>query len=180
MPLNLRGLFVSNSLMQKKIITIVGGTGFVGRYVVKLLARDPNTRIRIIARDVDSALHLKTAGNVGQIVLVSGDVTKPESLTGKLDHSFAVINLTGSILFEGGRQKFTAVHEKGAGHLCKTRKTGGCGAFCAVIGTGRRTGGGVALCGIQGKRGKSRKSGFPGRHHPSLQHYFRRGRSVLQ
>ncbi len=121
--------------MKNKIITIVGGTGFVGRYVIKLLARDPNCQIRIIARDVDAALHLKTTGNVGQIALVSGDITKPESLAGKLDNSFAVINLAG-ILYESGRQKFTAVHEKGAGHLATLAKQVGVERFVQLSALG--------------------------------------------
>lgn len=106
--------------MQQKIVTIVGGTGFVGRYVVQLLARTGYT-LRIITRNPDTALHLKTAGDIGQIVLMHGNLAKPETLTGKLAHSFAVINLVG-ILFESGEQRFTQLHAKGAEKLAQMAK----------------------------------------------------------
>ncbi|HEU5047491.1 MAG TPA: complex I NDUFA9 subunit family protein [Rickettsiales bacterium] len=101
--------------MERKIITVIGGTGFLGRYVIELLAAQ-GWQVRVIARDVDSALKLKTYGDVGQIALMSGDITKPASLQGKLDNSFAVVNLAG-ILYERGRQRFNAVHVEGVEKL---------------------------------------------------------------
>lgn len=106
--------------MEPKIVTIVGGTGFVGRYVVRRLAR-AGYMIRVISRNPQGALHLKTAGNVGQIVLMAGDLSQPESLAGKLDHSYAVINLAG-VLYESGRQTFTALHAQGPEQLAKMAK----------------------------------------------------------
>jgi len=113
--------------MRNKIITIVGGTGFVGRYVVKLLA-ERSYSIRVIARNPDAALHLKTAGEVGQIVLVRGNLARPESLQGKLDNSWAVINLVG-ILFETNHQNFSALHAKGAEKLAQLAKQAGAERF---------------------------------------------------
>jgi uncharacterized protein YbjT (DUF2867 family) len=113
--------------MQNKIITIIGGTGFVGRYVVKLLAEQGYT-IRVIARNPAAALHLKTAGEIGQIVLVPGNLAKPESLQGKIENSWAVINLVG-ILFESSGQNFSAVHAKGAEKLAQMAKTAGIKRF---------------------------------------------------
>ena len=84
--------------MSQQVITIVGGTGFLGRYAVKRLAKAGYT-LRVIARRPDMGLHLKTAGNVGQIVLMHGDLAEPESLAGELEGSYAVINLAG-VLFE--------------------------------------------------------------------------------
>ena len=113
--------------MHNKLITIVGGTGFVGRYVVKLLASRGYT-IRVIARDPEAALHLKTAGEVGQIVLVPGNLSKPESLQGKLDNSWAVVNLVG-ILFETSRQNFSTLHAQGAEKLAQLSKAAGVERF---------------------------------------------------
>jgi NADH dehydrogenase len=112
---------------NNKIITVVGGTGFVGRYVVKLLASKGYT-IRVIARNPSLALHLKTAGDVGQIVLVPGNLARPESLQGKLDNSWAIVNLVG-ILFESSRQDFSAVHAKGAEKLAQLAKPAGAERF---------------------------------------------------
>lgn len=113
--------------MQNKIVTVIGGTGFVGRYVVKRLARRGYT-IRVIARNPDAALHLKTAGEVGQIVLLPGNLSRPESLQGKLDKSWAVINLVG-ILFETSRQRFAAIHAQGAEKLAQMAKAAGARHF---------------------------------------------------
>jgi len=103
--------------MEQRIVTIVGGTGFLGRYVVHRLAKAGYV-LRVIARNPEAALHLKTAGDPGQIVLIGGDLARPESLTGKLDGSFAVINLVG-ILFESGKQKFATLHAQGAERLAQ-------------------------------------------------------------
>lgn len=113
--------------MEQKIVTIIGGTGFVGRYVVKRLAAAGYT-IRVIARHPDAALHLKTSGHVGQIVLMSGDLADPETLVGKLDYSYAVINLVG-VLFESGRQSFSHLHAQGAEKLAQMAKAAGAQRF---------------------------------------------------
>lgn len=94
------------------IVTVIGGTGFLGRYVVHELAQAGYT-VRVLSRHPEQALHLKTAGAVGQIVLERADITRPASLSGKFAGSFAVINLTG-IMFESGKQNFTNVHTMGA------------------------------------------------------------------
>lgn len=113
--------------MQDKLVTVVGGTGFIGRYVVKALA-DRGYTIRVIARNPENALHLKTAGDVGQVVLVKGDLAKPDSLRGKLDNSWAVVNLVG-ILFENSRQNFAALHSIGAEKLSQLARAAGAERF---------------------------------------------------
>lgn len=113
--------------MKKKLVTVVGGTGFIGRYVVKLLAERGFT-IRVIARNPESALHLKTAGDAGQVVLVKGNLAKPETLRGLLKDSWAVVNLVG-ILFENSRQNFTVLHSVGAEKLAQMAKQAGAERF---------------------------------------------------
>ncbi len=113
--------------MEQKVITIIGGTGFLGRYVVKRLAHAGYT-LRIIARNPDAARRLKTAGDIGQIVIVRGNLNAPETLEGKLDGSWAVINLVG-ILFESGRQNFSQLHAQGAEALAKMAKAAGVTRF---------------------------------------------------
>jgi len=120
--------------MRNKIVTIIGGTGFVGRYVVKLLA-EQGYSIRVIARDPEAASYLKTAGDVGQISLVSGNLAKPESLIGKLDNSWAVINLVG-VLFESGKQNFSSLHAQGAEKLAQLAKQAGAERFVQISAIG--------------------------------------------
>lgn len=109
--------------MTDKIITIVGGSGFLGRYVVRALAK-AGYRVRIIVRNPDLAAPLKTAGDVGQISIESGNLAVPETLIGKIEGSKAVINLVG-ILFESGRQNFTNLHAQGAEKLAQMAKSAG-------------------------------------------------------
>ncbi|NBO18683.1 MAG: complex I NDUFA9 subunit family protein [Proteobacteria bacterium] len=120
--------------MEQRVVTIIGGTGFVGRYVVKLLAQSGYT-VRVIARRPNNALHLKTAGSVGQVVLMSGNIADPASLADKLAHSFAVINLAG-ILFEGGKQRFASVHAHGAEKLAQLAKSAGAQRFIQISALG--------------------------------------------
>ncbi|MFZ4541990.1 MAG: complex I NDUFA9 subunit family protein [Rickettsiales bacterium] len=97
---------------QYPLITIVGGSGFVGRHTVKLLA-SAGYRIRILVRDTVAAEFLKTSATVGQIAIEHVDITRPETLAGKFKGSVAVISLV-SILYESGHQKFSAINIAGA------------------------------------------------------------------
>ncbi len=106
--------------MQQKVITLVGGSGFLGRYITKQLA-SAGYAIRIISRNPAAAIHLKTAGDPGQVVLTYGNILKPESFINQLTGSHAVINLVG-VLFEKGRQNFSTLHAQGAEQLAKLSK----------------------------------------------------------
>ncbi|MBY0406671.1 MAG: complex I NDUFA9 subunit family protein, partial [Rickettsiales bacterium] len=120
--------------MEQQVVTVIGGSGFVGRYVVKLLA-DAGYTIRVISRNANAALHLKTCGSVGQIVLMSGNIAEPTSLIGKIENSYAVINLAG-LLFEGGKQKFASVHAHGAEKLAQMAKAAGVQRFVQMSALG--------------------------------------------
>ncbi|MFM9889898.1 MAG: complex I NDUFA9 subunit family protein [Rickettsiales bacterium] len=98
--------------MKNQLVTVVGGSGFVGRHVVHLLA-SRGYRIRVLVRDTIAAEFLKTQGSVGQIAIEHADLTRPETLRGKLDESVAVVSLV-SIMYETGRQKFQNINVNGA------------------------------------------------------------------
>lgn len=120
--------------LKQQIVTVVGGTGFLGRYVVRELAKAGFT-VRTLSRHPESALHLKTAGHIGQVVLQKGDITRPETLAGKLDGSYAVINLVGA-LYERGRQNFAALHSQGAERLAKEAAKVGAERFIHISAIG--------------------------------------------
>lgn len=105
------------------LITIVGGSGFVGRHAVKLLAAQ-GYRIRVLVRDTVAAEFLKTTATVGAIVIEHADITRPETLKGKFAGSTAVVSLV-SILYEGGRQKFDAINIAGARAVAEEAKKAG-------------------------------------------------------
>jgi len=95
------------------LVTIFGGSGFLGRHVVRALAKR-QYRIRVAVRRPDLAFHLQPLGRVGQIHAVQANVRFPASVEAAVRDASIVINLTG-ILFERGRQRFAAVHAQGAG-----------------------------------------------------------------
>lgn len=95
-----------------RLVTVFGGSGFVGRSVVRALARD-GWRIRAAVRRPDLAGHLQPLGSVGQIHAVQANLRYPDSVFEALRGASAVVNLVG-VLHESGRQSFDAVHVFGA------------------------------------------------------------------
>jgi len=95
------------------IVTVFGGSGFLGRYVVQRLARDGWT-IRVAVRHPARAKFLKPLGDIGQITPLYVPLQDREAVSAALSGADAAINLVG-ILFEGGRQRFQAVQAEGAG-----------------------------------------------------------------
>ena len=98
--------------MASDLIVVFGGSGFVGRYVVKALAK-AGKRVRVAVRRPHLANDLRVMGDVGQIQLVQANVRYPESVARALEGATGVVNLVG-ILFEKGKQNFFDVQEEGA------------------------------------------------------------------
>ena len=109
--------------MANGLITVFGGGGFVGRYVVSLLAAR-GYRLRIAVRRPDEALFLKPLGSVGQITLVQANIRDDASVAAAVAGVDTVINLVG-ILYESGRQKFDAVHVEGARRIASASAAAG-------------------------------------------------------
>jgi uncharacterized protein YbjT (DUF2867 family) len=97
---------------SEKIVTIIGGSGFIGRHIVRALAQR-DYRIRVACRRPDLAGHVQPLGTPGQIMPVQANVRFPASLAAVCDGAYAVINLTG-VLASRGAQSFDAIHVFGA------------------------------------------------------------------
>src|SRR5215218_3971960 len=97
---------------QETLVTVFGGSGFLGRHVVRALAKE-GYRIRVAVRRPELAGHLQPLGRVGQIHAVQANLRYPGSVESAVRDANIVINLVG-ILFERGRQGFEAVHTYGA------------------------------------------------------------------
>jgi NADH dehydrogenase len=97
---------------QPGLVTIYGGSGFLGRYTVRAFAQ-AGWRVRVACRRPDLAFALQPLGRVGQISAVQANVRNPASVLAAARDADAVINLTG-ILMSKGRQSFDAVHGFGA------------------------------------------------------------------
>jgi NADH dehydrogenase len=94
------------------LVTVFGGSGFLGRHVVRALAKR-GYRIRVAVRRPELAGHLQPLGRVGQIHAVQANLRYPASVDAAARDADVVINLVG-ILFERSRQRFESVHTFGA------------------------------------------------------------------
>ncbi|MET3519831.1 complex I NDUFA9 subunit family protein [Mesorhizobium abyssinicae] len=112
-------------LQIPKLVVVFGGSGFVGRHVVRALAKR-GYRIRVACRRPDLAGHLQPLGNVGQIQPVQANVRVRWSIDRAVQDADHVVNLV-AILHESGRQKFGAVHEFGARAVAEAARSVGAG-----------------------------------------------------
>jgi uncharacterized protein YbjT (DUF2867 family) len=98
--------------MARGLITVFGGSGFIGRHLVRRLARQGWT-IRVAVRRPSAANFLKPMGDVGQITPVRASIQDPVAVQAAVSGARAVVNLVG-ILYERGTRSFAAVHARGA------------------------------------------------------------------
>ena len=110
-------------LAPDALITVIGGSGFLGRYIVQRLA-ETGFRIRVVVRHPDAALFLKPAGGLGQIQIVAGNIASGAGIARAFDGATAGINLVG-ILAESGGQSFDAVQSRGAGTAARAAAAAG-------------------------------------------------------
>jgi uncharacterized protein YbjT (DUF2867 family) len=102
------------------LVAVFGGSGFLGRHVVRALAKR-GYRVRVAVRRPELAGHLQPMGRVGQIHAVQANLRYPESVKAATRDADVVINLVG-ILFERGRQRFDAVMTTGAQTVAQSAK----------------------------------------------------------
>jgi len=105
------------------LVTVFGGSGFVGRSVVRALCKR-DYRVRVAVRRPELAGHLQPLGKVGQIHAVQANLRYPASVEAAMRDSHVAINLVG-ILAEGGAQTFDAVQAAGAGAVAKAASAAG-------------------------------------------------------
>ena len=123
---------------QKGLVVVFGGSGFVGRHIVRRLAKD-GFKLRAVMRRPNEALFLKTAGRTGQIELVQGNIRDETSSRAALQGASAVINAVG-ILYETGPQKFDAVQSAGAARLATLAAEQGIDRFIQISAIGADAG----------------------------------------
>jgi NADH dehydrogenase len=119
--------------MNTNLVTVFGGSGFLGRHTVRALAR-AGWRIKVATRHPNRAFFLRPLGSVGQIDFVKCDVADPDSVARAVMGCNAVVNLTG-ILFEKG-QTFEAVQADGAANVAQAAAAAGVNALVHVSAIG--------------------------------------------
>ncbi len=100
-----------------KLVTIFGGSGFLGRYVAQQMAHE-GWRVRVAVRRPNEAMHVKPYGNVGQVEPVLCNIRDDASVRAAIKGADAVVNCVG-ILKENGRNKFDAVQHEGASRVAE-------------------------------------------------------------
>lgn len=102
---------------MSRLVTIFGGSGFVGRYIARRLAKD-GWRLRIVTRDPSEAGFLRTYGVVGQVEPVFGNIRDDATVRAAIHGAEAVVNCVGT--FEArGRNNFDAIQVEGAGRVAR-------------------------------------------------------------
>lgn len=119
---------------SQQLVTVFGGSGFVGRHVVRALVRR-GYRVRVAVRRPDLANFLQPLGMVGQIHAVQANLRYPASVAAAVHGADAVVNLVG-ILSEKGRQRFSAVQAQGARTVAEACRAAGIGRLVHVSALG--------------------------------------------
>lgn len=112
-----------NAGLNGKLVTVFGGSGFLGRYIVRELAKK-GYRVRVAVRRPDLAGHVQPMGAVGQIHAIQANLRYGWSVERAVEGADAVVNLVG-ILYESGKQSFQKVQAEGPGLIAKACKKAG-------------------------------------------------------
>lgn len=120
--------------MSGKIVTVFGGSGFLGRHVVRALCRD-GWRVRVATRRPHLAGDVRLAGDVGQVQLVQANIRNRDSIRRALEHADGVVNLVG-ILAERGAQSFRDTQALGAANIAELAAEAGITRFVQMSAIG--------------------------------------------
>lgn len=110
-------------MLRDEMITVFGGSGFLGRHVVRALAK-AGYRVRVATRRPHLAQDLRVMGVVGQVQLVQANIRVPSSVERAVDGASGVVNLVG-VLAESGRQSFSGLHAIGAKTIAEASAAAG-------------------------------------------------------
>ena len=123
---------------MKGLVTIFGGSGFVGSQAVRALARK-GLRVRVAVRNPGRGYRLRMMGDVGQIEVTQANIRDAESVARALDGAEACVNAV-AVLYESGRQKFDTLHVQGARTIAEAAAAAGVTRFTHISAIGAAAG----------------------------------------
>ncbi len=109
--------YSDNMPARDMLVTVIGGSGFLGRHVVRCLA-ETGARIRVATRHPNDANFLRPMGTIGQIAPIQTNIRNPESLRAAIDGADAVVNLIG-VMNNSGAQTIDAINIAGAATVAR-------------------------------------------------------------
>jgi uncharacterized protein YbjT (DUF2867 family) len=142
-----------------RIVTVFGGSGFVGRQIVRAFSR-AGWRVRAAMRRPDHAGFLQPSGTVGQIQSVQANLRYPYSLAAAVEGAEIVVNAAG-IKSQQARQNYEAVHVFGASEVARVAREAGARAFVHLSGIGADSGSANAYVASKGRGEEATREMFP-------------------
>ena len=117
-----------------RLATVFGGSGFLGRHIVRALVHQ-GWRVRVAVRRPDLAAFLQPIGGVGQIQPVQANLRFPDSIAAAIEGATAVVNATG-VKTESGPQTYKAVHVDGTLALAQVASAARVSSYVHISGIG--------------------------------------------
>ena len=119
---------------MKGLVTVFGGSGFLGSQIVRAIARQ-GARVRVAVRNPGRGYRLPMLGDVGQIEVVQANIRDQASVARALDGAEGCVNAV-AVLYESGRQTFDALHVEGAEMVAAEAKAQGVSRFVQISALG--------------------------------------------
>ena len=123
---------------MNNLVTIYGGSGFVGRYIARRMAKE-GWRVRVATRRPNEALFVKSYGAVGQVEPVFCNIRDDASVRAVMHGADAVVNCVGTF-DKGGRNSFQAIQNQGAGRIARLAAELGVGQLVHISAIGAEAG----------------------------------------
>ena len=142
------------------LVTIFGGSGFVGRYVARRMAQ-AGWRVRVAVRRPNEAIFVRTYGVPGQVEPIACNIRDDASVAQALAGADAAVNCVG-ILAEAGANRFEAVHAEGAGRIARAAAAAGVGRLVHVSAIGADPGSPSAYARSKAAGEAAVRAAFPG------------------
>lgn len=145
--------------MNGRMVTVFGGSGFIGRHIVQKLASE-GCRVRVAVRDVEDAKFLLPRGDVGQISIIHADLRDESAVARACEGADAVVNAAG-VQYESGSSSYQAVNAEGAGAIARQAKKAGASAMVHISGLGADSSSSIGLAAWKGCGEEFVRAGFP-------------------
>jgi NADH dehydrogenase len=147
-------------MATRRVATVFGGSGFIGRYVVKRLAQQGYI-VRVPSRDPEGALFLKPMGAVGQVVPLYASVTNEATVQRAVEGAEIVVNLVG-VLAESRKASFQAIHTEGAERIARLSAAAGVARLVQISAIGADPNSPSRYGSTKGKAEQAVLAAFPG------------------